>query len=633
MARIRRPTPGCAASDDESYAPPRAPDSRPAVRSSPRKKKPAQSYHARLDSSDLERTDDSKLRLKSPPKSAVSSKQRRLAPLHAAPFGRALPLQPLLLPTRDSTQKDRKERPVSKRLQSPRKQKPFTPPLSDVSGPEESVVGDVEGSIWCGSDASSVSEDELPSPRKFLQFGTETIAAAPRYISGTDGDNLDLSRRLHTVKLNEETGNGQTRRRPEALNLDPIDASRRGSSSDKENFNAILHFSPPRLHSPSKQKQASRPVTPPQSPTKSRLQSPTKTKSKVPSPKLRQSLDAFWNVETVNEWNDQYSPRKVLQSPRKLVLSRQDSSSPTTSSPRKAQQSPTKRTKAEREAKRVFENKKHALAESFLVELDDTITGGQIHKLAASTGGVRFIWSKTLNTTAGRANWRRETTKIPNVDGSTALQHKHHASIELAEKVIADEHRLLNVLAHEFCHLANFMVSGIKDQPHGAQFKAWGRKVTGQFQGRGVQVTTKHSFEIEYRYIWRCSGEECGSEFRRHSKSIDPRRHTCGQCRSKLVQIKPTPRGGAGGNGKDGGFTAFVKLRFASTKAGLPAGSSQKAVMEALGKAYRAEKATGHARSETDTGSGEGHAAADENDDGGMKMLAEGLEVIEIVDD
>lgn len=33
--------------------------------------------------------------------------------------------------------------------------------------------------------------------------------------------------------------------------------------------------------------------------------------------------------------------------------------------------------------------------------------------------------------------------------------------------------RLVNVLAHEYCHLANFMISGIKNNPHGKEFKEW----------------------------------------------------------------------------------------------------------------------------------------------------------------
>ena len=113
------------------------------------------------------------------------------------------------------------------------------------------------------------------------------------------------------------------------------------------------------------------------------------------------------------------------------------------------------------------------------------------------------------------------------------------------------------------------------------------------FELRGVEVTTKHSYQIEYKYTWQCSNEICGAEFKRHSKSVDPKRHTCGACRSRLVQIKPVPRKDAAGNttGAVTGYAAYVKEQYAGIKAGLAKGATQKEVMEAIGRQYRAEKA------------------------------------------
>jgi predicted SprT family Zn-dependent metalloprotease len=274
------------------------------------------------------------------------------------------------------------------------------------------------------------------------------------------------------------------------------------------------------------------------------------------------------------------SPKKI----RAALL--EDSDSPS-ASPKKLQ-SPTKKTRAEIDAKKDFENRKHNLVKDFFTELDDKITEGKIAELAEATGGVQFIWSKTLNSTAGRANWKRETTKHKNSDGTERITQKHHASIELAEKVINDEERLLNVVAHEFCHLANFMVSNIKDQPHGAQFKAWGKKCSDAFGDRGVEVTTKHSYHIDYKYIWTCTNDMCSHEFKRHSKSIDPARHSCGVCRGKLAQTKPVPRKQAGPTS----YAAFVKANFATLKQEL-AGAPHKEVMAAMGQKYRDQKAKG----------------------------------------
>ena len=533
------------------------------------------------------------------------SKQVRLAPLNAVTLRKPLPTGPAPRLETESTRRVRNTtaKPSKRRHNAEISREP-TPlhlskdelsvdPLDDLcqierdgASSDEVVELEVEESVWCGSDEDSSSEEELPSPRKLLSL--------PALTRNKETHSRTLPSSFETAIL--DSPESVTARRREAstkfgkpaINMPKSSCaeSRSTSSSDKENFTAFLRFSPPRLHSPRRAPSSERPVTPPQSPSRSRLQSPSKTKTRVPNPPMRPSLDAFWDVDAVNDWHDQYSPQKVLKSPRKLKSIRDDASTSPSSSPHKGQ-SPSKRTKAEVGVKKSFEAGKHRLASDFLAELDRVVTQGKIGGLASATGGVKFVWSKTLNSTAGRANWRRETTKTRQLDGTTLTTHKHHASIELAEKVIDDENRLLNIIAHEFSHLANFMVSGIKDQPHGRQFKEWGRKCTQAFGDRGVEVTTKHSYQIEYKYIWQCSNEDCAAEFKRHSKSIDPKRQTCGSCRSKLVQIKPLPRKDTG-NGT--GYAAFVKTHFADIKRAMP-GASQKEVMEAVGRKYRAGKA------------------------------------------
>lgn len=69
------------------------------------------------------------------------------------------------------------------------------------------------------------------------------------------------------------------------------------------------------------------------------------------------------------------------------------------------------------------------------------------------------------------------------------------------------------------------------------------------------------------------------------------------------MQIKPVPRGSAVPGGKVGGYAGFVKQHYADVKKGLPAGSSQKEVMEAVGRKYREEKER-KAAEETGTKSG-----------------------------
>lgn len=295
-------------------------------------------------------------------------------------------------------------------------------------------------------------------------------------------------------------------------------------------------------------------------------------------------MDTFWDQEFIDEWNDEHSPKKQLLPPTAAKPPQSDndsnnnspnkkkaSKSSSSSSPQKSK-SKTSEAAAQRAAKKAFAQAKHEAAERFLRELDERVAEGRLSALAASTGGIRIEWSNKLNTTAGRANWKRETIRsktaaaaveTPPMSSSTAaaatttpepaaVQYRHHASIELAEKVIDDEHRLLNVIAHEFCHLATFMITGVTNNPHGKEFKGWAAKVTrilGGEGGRGIEVTTKHSYDIAFKYVWECTA--CGTEFKRHSKSIHPDRHRCGLCKSVLRQTKPVPRGG--GDGKEGG--------------------------------------------------------------------------------
>lgn len=276
----------------------------------------------------------------------------------------------------------------------------------------------------------------------------------------------------------------------------------------------------------------------------------------------------FWNQEFVDEWNDIHSPKRLIlsppaKSPRKMVSSKGNA--------------------IEREAKKVFEKNKHDLAENFLQELDDKITDGKLGEMALPTGGIKITWTNKLNTTAGRANWRRETLRSKQAEGSEIVRHRHHASIELAEKVIGDEHRLLNVLSHEFCHLANFMISGVTSNPHGKEFKTWAAKCSQAFGHRGIEVTTKHSYDIDFKYVWECTN--CAMEFKRHSKSVDPTRHRCGSCKGELRQTKPAPRG----TGKMSDYQNFMREHMKTVKEENP-DSPQRDIMRLVAERWASRR-------------------------------------------
>jgi predicted SprT family Zn-dependent metalloprotease len=307
------------------------------------------------------------------------------------------------------------------------------------------------------------------------------------------------------------------------------------------------------------------------------LRSPTKSKIRIPATPHRESVDAFWSQEETNNWNDQYSPRKEKTSSRTVIELLQDfddsdededrsrgSSSSSDievipkmdarilTTPKPLSKTAIKKAEAEKnraaKARRLsFNNKKAEFAQTFFNVLDQAASGGEVSRLAEPTGGVKITWSKTLNTTAGRAHWRGERVVSHGPNGETRgfSKIRHHATIELAEKIIDDEYRLINTLAHEYCHLANYMVSNVHDNPHGASFKNWGQKCAEVMKdhpvyGGQIHVTTKHTYQIDYKYVWNCMS--CGQEYCRHSKSIDTERSRCGACRGVLQQIKPKPR-------------------------------------------------------------------------------------------
>lgn len=138
------------------------------------------------------------------------------------------------------------------------------------------------------------------------------------------------------------------------------------------------------------------------------------------------------------------------------------------------------------------------------------------------------------------------------------------------------------------------MINNKKDNPHGKEFKAWASLCSHHFGHRGIEVTTKHSYTIDYKFIWECTGAGCGTEFKRHSKSIDPKRHTCGVCKSRLVQVKPVPKiqvGEGGGEKKVNEYQVFVKENMRRIREENP-GSPQKEIMGLVGKRYQEFKAS-----------------------------------------
>ena len=108
-------------------------------------------------------------------------------------------------------------------------------------------------------------------------------------------------------------------------------------------------------------------------------------------------------------------------------------------------------------------------------------------------------------------------------------------------------------------------------------------------------MTTKHSYDISYKYIWQCENPVCGIEYKRHSKSVDPEKHSCGSCKGGLVQVLPVPRKGLETGGEGGGrkkrseYQEFVKVGYERVKGRNP-GMGFGKVMAILGREFRETK-------------------------------------------
>lgn len=332
----------------------------------------------------------------------------------------------------------------------------------------------------------------------------------------------------------------------------------------------------------------------PTTPKKTLPASPFKAPPIPPSP-WKPEQKEFWDSNAHFDWIDQHSPEKKPDDGSKNKAKRDDAK---TKMNRQHSINLEKRN-----AKKTFDAIKEELARSFLAELDQRVTDGQLGQLTQNTGGLQITWSKTLNSTAGRAHWKCKTVSVstPAADGSFQKRdtQQHYASIELATKVLGNESSLLNTVAHEFCHLAVFLLHGRVKAAHGSEFKYFGALCGRAFADRGIEVTTKHNYEIDYKFIWQCVA--CGSEVKRHSKSLDTEAKRCGKCRGQFIQTKPAVRGAGGAsngmaslaggtiNGKE---TAVTTAAAAATAAMTPGKKKPSAYQEFTAKEIKTLKQT-----------------------------------------
>lgn len=284
------------------------------------------------------------------------------------------------------------------------------------------------------------------------------------------------------------------------------DFSGDGEESDDAHL-AILSYSPPPVAA-IRPKKILLPVTLPQTPRLDRVQ-----KVRVPRSPYRESNVAFWDEEKSASWIELHTTAPPSSSLLRTITAN-------VSTPVKTPRKTTKELEAAR-AMRIFAANRESLASEFMNIFIQRVCPGVCELL---NGPIAVSWSKTLTSTAGRANYSKS---------------KCTARIELSSKVIDCETRLKSTLAHEMCHILVWVVDKQFSNPHGREFKRFGQKVEYLL---GIRVDTTHNYQINYKYQWQCIGPRCAKVYGRHSKSLDPTKVACGLCHGRLIQILPKPR-------------------------------------------------------------------------------------------
>lgn len=156
---------------------------------------------------------------------------------------------------------------------------------------------------------------------------------------------------------------------------------------------------------------------------------------------------------------------------------------------------------------------------------------------AGSLRPIEIVWSQRLTASVGMFTCREG----PKTFSLAMTNHRREIRLslplfgQLAARTPYAEQELLNTLAHEMIHQWQFDV--LKRRPdHGLEFL---RKMTQINRSGEVAVTTYHSLEKEVialsKFTWKC--RDCGRLYRRHRRTIQPKRHHCGACRGPLQEL------------------------------------------------------------------------------------------------
>ncbi|KAJ1966369.1 hypothetical protein IWQ62_002440 [Dispira parvispora] len=206
----------------------------------------------------------------------------------------------------------------------------------------------------------------------------------------------------------------------------------------------------------------------------------------------------------------------------------------------------------------------------------DVLAQALYHRFNATVFDHRVIldgpirWSTTLNKTAGRTHC-----------GWVTKGKERKCWIELATKVVDSVARLQETLLHELCHGAVWMVDGSRES-HGPLFRKWAQRASRQWPT--IPVTTRHSYDINYKFKYVCASSHCGIVYGRHSKSIDTTRQVCGKCKGRLVLTNR--RGEQVTKRTLNPYQQFVKTHYRTVQQQYP-GLSHQQIMKRVATLYK----------------------------------------------
>jgi predicted SprT family Zn-dependent metalloprotease len=169
---------------------------------------------------------------------------------------------------------------------------------------------------------------------------------------------------------------------------------------------------------------------------------------------------------------------------------------------------------------------------------------------------IALVWSRRLTSSVGMFVSRAGPRSAWGDTGAPKTSKREiRLSLPLLTPLLArspfGHHELVSTVAHEMIHQWQYDI--LKRRPnHGPDFL---RKMREMNRGGALAITVYHALKKEVqalsRFAWRCG--QCGRIYRRHRRTIQPRRHHCGNCRGALHEVSSTdltrwaPRDGRAG--------------------------------------------------------------------------------------